>query len=59
MAKVIYRERRFLDKFRCIDTEKSFNYQKKWKPEGTSLWYFQNGYQIKTLADEDIIREES
>lgn len=53
--KVLYRERVFLDKFRCRDYEKVFFYQKKWNPEGTSVYYFQNGYSIKTIAIEDII----
>lgn len=53
--RITYRQRTFLDKYRCVDNVATFIAQRKWKPEGTSLWYFQNGYNIVTIAEEDLI----
>lgn len=56
--KVIYRERTMLGNYKCIDKVREFYYMSAWKPEGTSLWYFKNGYNIKPIAEEDIINKE-
>lgn len=56
MKKVTYRERRFLDKFRAIDTIKTQIFTSYWKPENTSLFYFRLGeFTIFTISEEDII----
>ena len=57
MVKVTYRERIFLDRFRCIDYKKEF---KAWSyfTGGISgdLYYFKvDRFNYKTLSKEDII----
>lgn len=57
MAKVVYRERTFLDKFRCIDREESRVFHKSWASGG--LTYFKRGqFEVFTIATSDIIRIE-
>ena len=59
MKKVIYRERLFLDKHKCIEYKREQIFTSYWKPEGTSLFYFRIGrYGVFTLAEEDIIKIE-
>lgn len=57
MLKVIYRERVFIDKYKCIDYPKEF---RAWSyfTSGISgdLYYFKlDRFNYKTLAKEDII----
>lgn len=53
---VTYKERNFIDRFRCIDTERKFYALCKWKPERTSLWYFRvNEFNVRTISESDII----
>ena len=57
MLKVIYRERVFIDKYKCIDNLKEF---RAWSyfTSGISgdLYYFKlDRFNYKTLAGEDII----
>ena len=57
MVKVIYRDRIFLDKYRCIDNLKEL-YACNYFTGGISgnLYYFKlNEFNYKTLAKEDII----
>lgn len=53
---VTYRERRFLDKYRCIDTERKFKAISFFKPAGTSLYYFKvNEFNNRTVSEDDLI----
>lgn len=57
MLKVIYRDRIFLDKYRCIDNLKELH-ACSYFTSGISgdLYYFKlNEFNYKTLAKEDII----
>ena len=57
MLKVIYRDRIFLDRFRCIDNLKEL-YAHSYFTSGISgeLYYFRlNEFNYKTLGKEDII----
>ena len=57
MLKVIYRDRVFIDRFRCIDNLKEL-YACSYFTGGISgnLYYFKlDRYNYKTLAGEDII----
>ena len=57
MLKVIYRDRIFLDRFRCIDNLKEL-YARNYFTGGISgeLYYFKlDRYNYKTLGKEDII----
>ena len=57
--KVVYRERVFLDRYRCIDYEKVRYFDKSWTVEGISLIYFKSGqFTIFSIGNEDIIRIE-
>lgn len=53
--KLIYRERMMLDRYKCIDKEETFYYESFDKPKDTSLYYFRDGYNLKTVSEEDII----
>lgn len=54
MKKVTYRNRVFLDRFRCVDEEVTRTYDKHWTTGG--LHYFQRGaYFIFTIANDDLI----
>ena len=54
MVKVIYRERVFIDRFRCIDYKKEFKAWNYWKSGG--LYYFKvDRFNYKVLAIEDTI----
>lgn len=53
---VTYRERKFLDKYRCIDNLATRYFDKKWEVEGCGLIYFRRGqFEVFTIAKEDII----
>lgn len=53
---VRYRERMYIDNYRCIDTEKSFHTTSYFIPAGCSLYYFRiNQFEMKTVAIDDII----
>ena len=57
MLKVIYRERNFLDKYKCIDNLKEL-YARSYFTGGISgdLYYFRlNEFNYKSLSAEDII----
>lgn len=54
--KVIYRERKMIDRFTCIDTVKDFKAISYFKPEDTGLYYFRvNAYEYKTISEEDLM----
>ena len=53
--KVIYKNRRMIDKFTCIDTEKTLNAVSMWKSGG--LVYFKvNQFNVISIAEEDIVK---
>lgn len=57
MVKIIYRERQFIDKYKCIDNLKEL-YARSYFTGGISgeLYYFRlNEFNYKTLAKENII----
>lgn len=57
MVKVIYRDRIFLDRYKCIDNLKEL-YARSYFTGGISgdLYYFRlNEFNYKTLSKEDII----
>lgn len=57
MLKVIYRERNFIDKYKCIDNLKEL-YARSYFTGGISgdLYYFKlNEFNYKSLSAEDII----
>lgn len=57
MLKVTYRERNFIDKYKCIDNLKEL-FARSYFTSGTSdnLYYFKvDRFNYKTLAGEDII----
>ena len=57
MVKVIYREKQFINKYKCIDNLKEL-YARNYFAGGISgeLYYFRlNEFNYKTLAKEDII----
>lgn len=57
MVKVIYRERHFLDRFRCIDYKKEFKALSYWQSGG--LYYFKvDRFNHKVLSVEDTINIE-
>ena len=54
MLKITYRERIFLDRFRCIDYKKEFKAWSYWQSGG--LYYFKvDKFNHKVLAIEDTI----
>ena len=54
MLKVTYRERIFIDRFRCIDYRKEFKALSYWQTDG--LYYFKvDRFNHKVLAIEDTI----
>lgn len=54
MLKITYRERIFLDRFRCIDYKKEFKAWSYWRSGG--LYYFKiDRFNHKVLAIEDTI----
>ena len=55
-GKVYYRERRFLDKYRCIDRIESFRFQDYFTTKGTSVVYFKiDRFNVKVISIEDIV----
>ena len=57
MLKIIYRDRIFIDRFRCIDNLKEL-YARSYFTSGISseLYYFKlNEFNYKTLSSDDII----
>ena len=57
MLKIIYRERQFINKYKCIDNLKEL-YARSYFTSGIlgDLYYFRlNRFNYKTLAKEDII----
>ena len=54
MLKVTYKERHFIDRFRCIDYKKEFKALSYWQTGG--LYYFKvDRFNHKVLAVEDTI----
>ena len=54
MLKVIYRDRIFLDRFRCIDYKKEFKAWSYWQSGG--LYYFKvDRFNYKVIGVEDTI----
>lgn len=54
MVKVKYIERRFIDKYKCVDYEKELQAQSYWK--SGNLYYFRlNEFNYKSLGDDEII----
>ena len=54
MLKIIYRERVFIDKYKCIDYKKEFRAWSYWQFGG--LYYFKvDRFNHKVLAIEDTI----
>lgn len=51
--KVTYRERTFLDKYRCIDREVTRNFDTKWNSGG--LTYFKHGQFTVFTVETDFI----
>lgn len=55
--KVFYKERNYLDKYRCIDKERMRFFDKSWKVGG--LTYFKHGeFTTFTIETNNIIRIE-
>lgn len=53
--KIIYRQRRMIDKYSCIDTEKTLNAVSMWECGG--LIYFKvNQFNTISIAKEDVIK---
>ncbi len=52
--KVKYRERHFLDKYRCIDTFHELKTE-KYFCSGNLLYCYTDRYNVKVIAKEDII----
>ena len=54
MVKVIYKERHFIDRFRCIDHKKEFKAWSYWQSGG--LYYFKvDRFNYKVLGIKDTI----
>ena len=54
MVKVTYRERHFIDRFRCIDYKRELKAWNYWKSGG--LYYFKvDRFNYKVIAVEDTI----
>ena len=54
MVKVIYRERHFIDRFKCIDYKKELKALSYW--QSGELYYFRlDRFNCKTLSKEEII----
>ena len=52
--KVIYRERNFIDTYKCIDHTRERNFSYSWEVGG--LTYFRRGqFETFSIANEDII----
>ena len=57
MLEVTYRERVFIDRFRCIDYKKELKALSYWR--SGDLYYFRlNEFNYKTLSKEEIINIE-
>ena len=53
--KIIYRQRRMIDRFSCVDTEKTLNAVSMWECGG--LVYFKvNQFNTISIAKEDVIK---
>lgn len=55
--KVTYRDRRFIDKYRCVDRERQVVFCKTWWVGGL-LYGYLDRFNTMTIAREDIIRIE-
>ena len=59
MIKITYRERTFIDKYRCIDKEHTAIGTSMFTPEGSSLIYLKVGrYGYCVISIDDIIKIE-
>lgn len=52
-----YRERHFIDKFRCIDYERQVTLYKTWI-QGSLLYGYKDRFNIVTIALDDIIERQ-
>ena len=52
-----YRERIFIDKYRCIDIVKEINANRMFESGGL-LYIYKDRYNIMTIAKEDVIEKE-
>lgn len=42
--------------FRAIERRETFHAISKWKPEGTSIWYFKTDrFNVRTVAESEIV----
>ena len=54
--KVIYKYLVQTAPFKALEKHDSFYAIKRWKPDGTSLWYFQTDrYNVRTLSESEIV----
>lgn len=51
--KVTFKERNFIDKYRCIDREVTRNFDTSWTAGG--LTYFKKGFNIFTVETDFIV----
>ena len=52
--KIVYRDRNFVDTYKCIDTERTiYAYRHFWN--GNILYAYTDRYNVKAIAKEDII----
>lgn len=54
---ITYRERRFVDKFMCIDTKKQVKLHNLWKVNGL-IYGYKDRFNITSLSGDDIIKIE-
>ena len=54
---ITYRERRFIDKFTCIDTKKQVKLHNLWKVNGL-IYGYKDRFNIISLSGDDIIKIE-
>ena len=54
--KVTYKYLVKIAPFKALEKSENFHAIKRWKPEGTSLWYFQTDrYNVRTVAESEIV----
>lgn len=57
MTRITYRERRFIDKFCCIDTKHTINLYKTWEV-GNLIYGYKDRFNVVCISKEDIISTE-
>lgn len=54
--KVTYKYLVQIAPFKALEKYESFYAIERWKPEGTSLWYFKTDrYNVRTVAESEIV----